>query len=792
MKTYLIALILLCSSPIWVHADSDSRKDSFDVIKYVLKLNVSDLKSKQLFASADILFTAKINQLQQIRLDLFGLTIDSILIANKQTTYTYNDSLIHIDLLKPMHVNDSAHLQIYYHGKPKVDKSGFGGMVFSDVDSGYVYVLGVAFNYLPHTFGRSWFPCVDNFTDKALFEYYVTTKSSHKAFCNGLLLDSAINTDGTMLWHWKMNQPIVPYLAAIASAQYTTVERIYTGLQHSFKLICAVPSYDTMAFRKSFANFQKVMAGFEKNYGLYRFDRAGYFGIPFTGGAMESASNIGLPNIIFSADYGPYNRTWAHELSHHWWGDLMTCASAEDMWLNEGWACFSESMYEEIVNGKQAYIAESKSNHFGVLMNSISLDHGARAISPMPQLYTYGNTIYKKGADAAHTLRSILGDSLFFIAAKNFLDSFAFKSASSDDFRKSLIASTGLDSVINNFFAHWIYSPGLSHFYLDSLIVNSNNDGTYHIQGLINQNLWHATGTTRFIPLQVSVIDSNLQRMDYTFQVNGHTTNFDIPNFKSKPALICLNLDNQIEDATTKKFETIKVKTDAGQDFSEELISNLSFSSSDSSAGIFIEHHWVAPSRGNLPSSAVLAQRYWTVDGIWKNDFNGSMVVSYDGGGAILNGIDSVLLKNIPEDSIRLLYRYNSREEWKEYYNYKKNIGNKYDHAGTISISGLKKGEYTFSASYVPKMGINEKKANNGIGLLVYPNPAKDYFICQINENLKFSKISLLNMKGIEVFSTNNGLGNMARINTSHLASGSYILYLSVGKELIERKIMIK
>ena len=291
-------MALLLSCPILSRADNDGRKDSFDVRKYTITLDVSDFKTKQIKGMTDISFLAKTNNLQNFRLDFFRLKVDSILQGAQKLSYTYNDSLLHISLPSTMKSGDSAHVQVYYHGKPAVDKGHFGGLDFSDVDSGYAYVLGVTFNFLPHTFGRGWFPCVDNFTDKALFEYYITTKSNHKAFCNGLLMDSTHNINGTWMWHWKMNQPIVPYLAAISAANYVTLYRTYHGTQHDINLICAVPLYDTGLFRKSFAYFNAGMAGFEKDYGLYRFDRAGYFGMPFNGGAMESATNIGLPNIV--------------------------------------------------------------------------------------------------------------------------------------------------------------------------------------------------------------------------------------------------------------------------------------------------------------------------------------------------------------------------------------------------------------------------------------------------------------------------------------------------------------
>ncbi len=788
MKNAFLLLALLLSHPLISMADNDGRKDSFDVKKYTLTLDVSDFKTKQVKGMTDIAFTSAMNNLSVLRLDFFRLTVDSVQSNGKNLVYAYNDSLLHVTLNSPIQKNDSGHIQVFYHGKPAVDKGGFGGLVLSDtsIDGGYAYVLGVSFNFIPHTFGRGWFPCVDNFTDKALYEFYITTKSNHKAFCNGLLLDSSVNTNGTKLWHWRMNQPIVPYLAAIAAANYFTVTQDYNGLQHSLKLICAMPSYDHSTFTKGFALFNAALAGFEKDYGLYRFDRVGYFGMPFNLGAMESASNIGLPNIIYTDPR--YRDTWAHELSHHWWGDLMTCASAEEMWLNEGWADFSESIFEENTLGHIAYVNYARANHYNVVANSFIDDKGFRALSPMPQQYTYGTTIYRKGGDAAHTLRAMLGDSQFFISTKAFLDSFAFKSATSEDFRKSLILSSGKDSIVNSFFNNWIYSPGLPHFSMDSSGISNNGNGTYSINANMRQKQWHSPALCRNVPLQVSAFDSNWKRTDVSFIAGGNNTNFTT-NLNFQPVFIALNIENQIMDATTKEYKIVLSKNN--YTYAEEMLTLPNVSGVDS-ALVFVEHHWVGPDHGNPPpGTRISTERYWTIDGIWKDGFTATATISYNGASIASGGLDSILMAGLPEDSVRLLYRPNAQSDWLEYNNYKKIIGNIHDHQGTITINNLKKGDYTFGSSYIARMGIDEKKPLAGAGISIYPNPAKEYITIKNNENISIKRISIYDLKGTELEFINTPIGNEYKFNTGLLASGAYVVKVITAKGSFEKKIVV-
>ena len=129
---------------------------------------------------------------------------------------------------------------------------------------------------------------------------------------------------------------------------------------------------------------------------------------------MEHATNITYPN---SSINGSLSDEWlyAHELSHMWFGDKVTCASADDMWLNEGWAVFCESVFREGLYGKESYKTTMRSKLKDVLQFTHIKDGGYRALYGIPPEYTYGSTVYDKGGQVAHTLRGYLGDSLFLV-----------------------------------------------------------------------------------------------------------------------------------------------------------------------------------------------------------------------------------------------------------------------------------------------------------------------------------------------------------------------------------------
>jgi aminopeptidase N len=138
-----------------------------------------------------------------------------------------------------------------------------------------------------------------------------------------------------------------------------------------------------------------AVLGFENYYGPYVWNRVGYCLVPFNSGAMEHATNIAYPQAATGIAYEV--DLMAHELSHHWWGDLMTCETQEDMWLNEGMANYSEKLFLEWTYGYGKYLAEVKSEHDDIVKYIHLREKGFRAISGIPHEYTYGDHVYKKG-----------------------------------------------------------------------------------------------------------------------------------------------------------------------------------------------------------------------------------------------------------------------------------------------------------------------------------------------------------------------------------------------------------
>ena len=140
---------------------------------------------------------------------------------------------------------------------------------------------------------------------------------------------------------------------------------------------------------------------------------------------MEHVGNISMPmNPQPTLDYQLYI---IHELIHGWFGNKVTCATAGDMWLNEGITTFCQELVFQDLFSQQEAKNDSEGNLLFVLSSSLNYDGGYYPLQGMPQEHTYGIATYYKGAAVMHTLRYYLGDDLLIPALKDYIDTFAFR-----------------------------------------------------------------------------------------------------------------------------------------------------------------------------------------------------------------------------------------------------------------------------------------------------------------------------------------------------------------------------
>ena len=152
--------------------------------------------------------------------------------------------------------------------------------------------MGVGLNTQPHSFGKVWYPCIDEFTDKAYYDYYITVKNDKKAVCGGTLMSVNNNGNNTSTYHWKLHAEIPAYTSSVAVGNYVAVKDTFNGITGKIPIQIYVPASDTNHAKASFINLKNILSIFESRFGPYLWERVGYVGVPFNAGAMEHATNI--------------------------------------------------------------------------------------------------------------------------------------------------------------------------------------------------------------------------------------------------------------------------------------------------------------------------------------------------------------------------------------------------------------------------------------------------------------------------------------------------------------------
>lgn len=707
--------------------------DTLDVIHYDLNLDIAFKFSNQLSGFTDVKIKSKMNNVNNITLELLMLSVDSVLVNSANNNFSYVANKIRIPMQNPLNTGDSVNIRVYYHGTPHVETYGWGGF---HISSGLSYNLGISFGDDPHNYGKCFFPCVDDFVDRAYYDYHITVDSSKTVVCGGTLMSNINNGNGSRTFHWKLNNTIPAYLASVAEYNYLNVSGLYQGINGNIPTAVYVLATDTAKARTSFTNLNGILNAFEYYWGAYRWERVGY--VATTLGAMEHACNIAYPAASIDGTLAN-EYLIAHELSHHWFGNLITCSTALDMWINEGWATYNEALYRERVYGKNSYKDYLRTKLKRVLQTAHIEDGAYRALYGIPSNYTYGETVYQKGSTVVQTLRGYLGDSLFFGAVKEMLNQYAFNDISTAEMKSFLSSFTGID--MTDFFNFYVYNPGFTHFSVDS-VVAAGIPASYTVY--VRQKLKAAPAFANKNRVEVSFMNNQWQKYTGLLEFDGETGNktFQLP---FNPTVAMLDMEEKIADATTDKYEIIK---NTGIKDYPELNFQLDVQQITDSALVRVVHNWIKPDAlktANPEIKRLHPDRYWLIQGVFPSGFSTKGKFYY-------NRQPSVALDNkfLPSpsscDSMVLLYRQYAGDDW-HIVNFIKSGDN---YSGYLITQNLQQGEYVLAISKPNQSGFNEIMPDRKT-IEIFPNPASDEFTIKINNNKQYAKAEVFDSNGAKI-----------------------------------------
>lgn len=745
---------------------ADSRSDSFDILHTKVRIDIQN--APQVSAYCGMLLVTKVNGVSEIRLDLQGFSIDSVLLDGNPAVFEKTNNLLTISS-PALPANDTAFVEIAYHGQPAGDASGWGGFYNT---GGYTFNLGVGFAADPHSFGRAWVPCFDNFVERCTYEVEIISPSNKPGYSNGLLI-SDLQDGNKRTRRWKLDQPIPSYLACFAAGPYVSWTRTYD----SIPVEIAAAAGDTSKVASTYQHLPQAIACFQHWYGPYLWPKIGYSLVPFNSGAMEHATNVAIGRSFIDGSLG-FETLWAHELSHHWWGDLATCSDAGDMWLNEGWAVFSEHLFTEWVYGQSAYRDAVRDNFLNVLEGAHIAEGGYRAVSGLPHDLTYGTHVYNKGAVVAHNLRGYLGDSLFRQGVLAALESTRFDDWSSADLRDKMSAATGRDLM--DFFQNWVFNPGFTHFSIDSARQTSVATDSISYKIYIKQKLRGAPEFYQNVPLEFCFVAPDGQRLYRNALVSDEKTEatLSIPA-DFEPRFIRVNTRLALTLARSDREQTIK--TGGNKNFAPAKMT-MTVESVPDSTPVRVEHHFVMPDTAGLanPNGYKLTHRYWSIEADFPTGFEASAGVFYDGRG-VLDQLDTELFAQTSpdEDSVLLLYRPAPGLPWTEYPTYFKNkLTSPTDKYGYIRIDHVQAGQYTFAKGQSTLA--TSAPSKNQPFVQASPNPASN--IVRLQAEVAFDKVLMVGGGGQVLREWTMPASTTAEISTETLPAGKYWFVLFTEK----------
>jgi hypothetical protein len=759
------------------------RSDTMNILKYTISLEIGTTSNNVIAGSTDVRFVPKIAGQNHIRLDLLKLVIDSVRESNTPLSYVYNDTVVRVNFTASKGTTDTSVIRIYYHGTPKIDATGWGGFYFDNAQSAqYAFNLGVGFGANPHNYGRVWFPCFDNFVERSRYEFNIVCDSTRRSYCNGQLVSDVVS--GTKRTRkWVLTEEIPTYLACVAVANYRQINWTVSTLTGPKPIVLAAHSTDTSSVKVGFANLPTCVQGFENYFGPYKWNKVGYSFVPFNSGAMEHATNITYPRS--AAGSLVFEDLMAHELAHHWWGNLITCETPEDMWINEGWATFSAYMFYEWKYGKASYLSHVKNEHATLIHQLHKQEGGFRPVSGLPHSLTYSNHVYKKGADIAHTLRGYLGDSAFFAACKYVLAQKSFQSINSNEFRDLL--QTGSGQSLASFFNDWVYNGGWSHFAIDSVSYVPQGS-SYTAIVCIRQKTYGAPALHSNVPLEISLFNSNWSREVRRVTMSGAAGVFTLP-VTYQPVYCALNYDSRIGDATSHEYKQIKANG-----VSSFVLAKATLTVTDKGADsslIRIIHNFAAPDpiKSNPGNHNLSRQHYWKVEGIFSAGFTAKMRLSYDGNKNFntANGYLDTLLVKTNGDSLALFYRRDARDDWQWLAKAKKVKSSA--RIGYFEVDSLMAGEYAF-ANLGDTTTSGFRLPIQGEGIRVFPNPASH--TCRIEFGSRGNadyQLTFFSVNGRLVLSRR--IAGNADVDLNSLAAGVYTLQVRAGGEVVHYQKMI-
>jgi aminopeptidase N len=387
---------------------------SFGVRRYDLALDYR-VEGNRLTGRAEIAAVAH-EPLRAIALDLQDLSVSKVTVDGKPPAkYSHRRGRLDIQLAAPIEAGHELAVMVAYSGNPRPIASAIGEAGWEELADGVIVAAQ------PHG-APSWFPCNDRPSDKASYRLAITVPADYRVIANGSL-ESAQRRASSTTWTFEQTEPMASYLATVQIGRY--VARV---LESPTPMQVVLPAGRVGRLEAAFGKQPQMMDVFCEVYGPYPF--ASYT-VVVTDDELDiplEAQGVSIFGSNFLSDSWNAERLIAHELSHQWFGNCVTLTNWKDIWLHEGFACYSEWLWSER-SGRQS--ADAHARHHWSRLDGLPQD--LVLADPGPALM-FDDRVYKRGALLLHALRLTIGDEVFFSILREWVARHRYGSVATVDF----------------------------------------------------------------------------------------------------------------------------------------------------------------------------------------------------------------------------------------------------------------------------------------------------------------------------------------------------------------------
>jgi aminopeptidase N len=453
MATFMVP-VSEAASRVDAERDTYPKNHNLDVINYAFELILSDdTDAIQGVATIEMRFLT--SDSRQLRFDLInegsdntGMTVSGVWFEGRSLSFTHeNDELLILLPTAPAAGTTNLY-RIAYSGTPAT------GLIIGPNKHGDRTFFS---DNWPNR-ARNWLPTVDHPYDKATSEMIVTAPSHYQVVSNGLLVESTDLEDGMRLSHWKQSVPIASWLYVLGVAQFAIQE---VGTFDGKSIQTWVYRQDRDAGFYDFAvPTEHVLQFYSVYVGPYAYEKLANIQSNSVGGGMEAASAIfyGDNSVTGERSVG-WRNVIIHEIAHQWFGNAVTEADWDDVWLSEGFATYFTLLFREHAYGRDDFVEglkQARSRVYAFYEDNPSYTIVHDNLDDMSKVST-GNT-YQKGAWILHMLRTKIGDEAWWSGIKDYYRTYYNGNATTDDFRRKMEKASGMD--LSGFFKQWLNQGG--------------------------------------------------------------------------------------------------------------------------------------------------------------------------------------------------------------------------------------------------------------------------------------------------------------------------------------------